>query len=165
MRMSKAWKWKAASAFIVTLLGVYFVLPSFLSEEASEQYKSYLPSSKINLGLDLQGGIHMVLGVDVNRVVLDEADNYAIELEEMFERESIALESIQRGFSDTKINIKLSEASDYEKVETLLYERINAQSSVLETFGSNPAEGEMQLRLSSMRKAEIEQRAPRDRTG
>ena len=47
--------------FIVALaLGLIFSLPSFLQTEKG---------SKISLGLDLQGGLHMLLGVETEEAI------------------------------------------------------------------------------------------------
>ncbi|MBG0775766.1 MAG: protein translocase subunit SecD [Desulfovibrionaceae bacterium] len=49
---------------LVALLGIYYVLPSVVPTKGK-----LLPDSKINLGLDLMGGIHLTLGVDVDKAV------------------------------------------------------------------------------------------------
>ncbi|HMQ10903.1 MAG TPA: protein translocase subunit SecD [Oligoflexia bacterium] len=157
MKMSSAWKWKASVAALTTLLAIYFVLPSFLSETTLEQYKSYLPKSKINLGLDLQGGIHMVLGVDVNRVLLDEAENYATEIKELLDRENILYESVSRDFNSSIIKIKLNNPSDFDKFEDIFYSRINAPGqTVLDVRNASAAEGTFEVQISSERKGQIE---------
>ncbi|MCI5072459.1 protein translocase subunit SecD [bacterium] len=157
MKMSSVWKWKAGIAFLTTLLAVYVVLPSFVSESTLEKYKDYLPKSKINLGLDLQGGIHMVLGVDVDRVVQDEAENYVTEIKELLDRESILYQSVSKKFNSTLIKISLSDPEDFEKLEDIFYNRINAGGqTVLDIRQSSSAEGTLDVQISSERKGQIE---------
>jgi len=49
------------------VISVIFLIPTFTGFEAS-----WYPADKINLGLDLQGGMHVVLHVDVARAVREE---------------------------------------------------------------------------------------------
>jgi len=59
-------------SFVVLSIGV--LVPTFVTIEED----SYYPfKSKINLGLDLQGGLYMILGIDFNKVYEDEIRGYA----------------------------------------------------------------------------------------
>ena len=55
-------------------LSLTMVTPTILNlgEESTFPVKR-----KINLGLDLQGGLYMILGIDFNKVYADEVQNYA----------------------------------------------------------------------------------------
>ena len=66
--MLKGIKIRAASAFIVCLLGIFYLLPS-LTQNLPDVWQKYLPTDKIHLGLDLQGGTHLVLEVDTEKAV------------------------------------------------------------------------------------------------
>jgi preprotein translocase subunit SecD len=55
-------------ALVVTLLGLTYMLPSIPAVRDSALGR-VLPSDTINLGLDLKGGIHLTLGVDVDTAV------------------------------------------------------------------------------------------------
>jgi protein-export membrane protein SecD len=52
----------------VLLLAFYYALPNILSEESRSNLPEWMNRETVNLGLDLQGGSHMVLQVDVNTV-------------------------------------------------------------------------------------------------
>jgi preprotein translocase subunit SecD len=56
----------------------------------------YPPQKRINLGLDLQGGIHLVLGVDVQKAVENQADRVADDLKAALERKGIATTRVAR---------------------------------------------------------------------
>ena len=59
-------KLKIFSILAVILIGVLFSLPNVLSPAArAETPEAFLPHSTLNLGLDLQGGAHMLLAVDL----------------------------------------------------------------------------------------------------
>ena len=55
--------WRLSIAIMVFVLSLVYALPSV--PYLGTALERVLPSSKINLGLDLKGGIHLTLGVDV----------------------------------------------------------------------------------------------------
>jgi len=56
----------------------------------------YPPKKTINLGLDLQGGIHLVLGVEVEKHVASQVDRAAEDLKGALERKGIGIRRIAR---------------------------------------------------------------------
>ena len=66
-------RWKVASIVAMSLVACLIIVPSFLSKEAFEKARQYVPRwipfVQIVLGLDLQGGAHILLEVDQNDVV------------------------------------------------------------------------------------------------
>src|SRR3989449_2875867 len=56
----------------------------------------YPPKKAINLGLDLQGGIHLVLGVETDKHVASQTDRAAEDLKATLERKGLALKRIAR---------------------------------------------------------------------
>ena len=75
--MEQSWYWRVGFIVAVTLLSIYQLVPSWyyfkLPPSQRNDPKLYEPSvprwapspaSRLNLGLDLQGGIHLALGVD-----------------------------------------------------------------------------------------------------
>ena len=62
-------KWKIALVIAVCLLGLVFVAPNFVSQDTAESLPDWLPHKQISLGLDLQGGSHLLLEVQVDAVI------------------------------------------------------------------------------------------------
>src|SRR5437016_9774399 len=76
--MDSAWRWKLGLVLVVALGSVWFLVPSYYSffvlppeqrnnlKVLEEKLPGWAPEAKhrLNLGLDLQGGIHMVMRVD-----------------------------------------------------------------------------------------------------
>lgn len=62
---------RAAIIAIVSLLGVLFVLPNVLPANVLKSWPGWLPQQKIVLGLDLQGGSHLLLQVNRNDIVAE----------------------------------------------------------------------------------------------
>ena len=69
--------WKVVSIILGTLLAVLLVIPSVLplpTREALSHAMPWLPSRTIVLGLDLQGGAHVLLEVDTPSVIRTKVD-------------------------------------------------------------------------------------------
>ncbi len=60
---------RTIAVLLVTLLSVLAVLPNFLSEQTKAGMPDWLPSQEIVLGLDLQGGSHLLLQVNRDDIV------------------------------------------------------------------------------------------------
>ncbi len=61
-------RWKMILVAIVCVLGLGFAAPNLLSDEDASGLPGWLPNQKINLGLDLQGGSHLLLEVEIDAV-------------------------------------------------------------------------------------------------
>jgi len=93
------------------VISVIFLIPTFTGFEAS-----WYPADKINLGLDLQGGMHVVLHVDVARAVREELERLGnSDVPEIFEREGLKFESARVedvSDQDYRLLIQFAEAAD-----------------------------------------------------
>lgn len=56
---------------LICLFGVWFSLPNLFSKKELENFPSWFPKSQVSLGLDLQGGSHLLLEADLKNVVQD----------------------------------------------------------------------------------------------
>jgi preprotein translocase subunit SecD len=89
---------RLALLVLVTLLSVVFFLPSYkpLYEAMPEWARKVLPDKGITLGLDLQGGIHMVMEVDEDRAVEIAVDRSVGSLQDLLVEKKIPVESVKR---------------------------------------------------------------------
>jgi preprotein translocase subunit SecD len=107
-------KWKVLFILAVILLCVYGLigLPTFPTSGA--QIKDNF-SKQIKLGLDLQGGTHLVLQVQVQEAIAQETDQMVDRLTKQLRDKSIRYDEIRR-VDDTHIlvrNVDSSQASDF----------------------------------------------------
>jgi preprotein translocase subunit SecD len=61
--------WKIALVLGICVLGLVYALPNLFPRAEMERMPDWLPHEQINLGLDLQGGSHLLLEVDTQAVV------------------------------------------------------------------------------------------------
>jgi preprotein translocase subunit SecD len=57
-------RWKTIGISIILVLGILFSIPSFVPEKYTENLPGFM-QSKVNLGLDLAGGSHLLLEADL----------------------------------------------------------------------------------------------------
>jgi protein-export membrane protein SecD len=150
--MNSSWRWKFWTAAICTVYAILCVFPNFVAEDSHAWYAKFLPNSKVQLGLDLQGGIQMTLGVDLNRALMNEADRHVRDLEEFLKKDNISFLKIERDFSDTDIHVHLSPETDMSKFETFVHTKFN----VLEITSSDSKNHEYVLNIPTDRQSELE---------
>lgn len=93
--MEKGWWYKFWFILIVVVLSVVYLLPTFMGDSTPEWYKK-LNDKRIRLGLDLQGGMHLVLGVDLDKAISDKADSFATDLESILKEKGLEYSKIER---------------------------------------------------------------------
>ena len=57
-------RWKVALIVLISVLGVLYAVPNLLPKQIRENTPDWLPHKTVHLGLDLQGGSHVLLEVD-----------------------------------------------------------------------------------------------------
>ena len=97
----------------VTLVSIILSIPSFPSiyEPLPSWVKQVLSDRGLTLGLDLQGGIHLVLEVEEDRAVEIAVDRSKKAMEELFADKEIVTDGVSREGS-TKLVIALSEGEE-----------------------------------------------------
>lgn len=109
--------------FVVTVVSAILALPSFpgLFQSLPDGVKRVLSHRGLSLGLDLQGGIHLVLEVEEERAVEIAVDRIRKAVDDLLKDKAIVVEGVRREGS-TMIVITLQQEADGEKVRTLLDE-------------------------------------------
>ena len=98
-------------SFLPTYQPVYQALPGWA--------KTVLPNKGITLGLDLQGGIHMVMEVDEDRAVEIAVDRAAMSLQDLLVDKKIPVESVKRT-GPSHITIQFQNADLKAQIQKLL---------------------------------------------
>ena len=70
-------------------LGLLFALPNFISQNLIDSFPNIIPKQKVNLGLDLQGGSHLLLEVDTEAIIAERVENLNSDLRKLFKTNSI----------------------------------------------------------------------------
>jgi preprotein translocase subunit SecD len=89
--MDRSWVYRVIAYTLLTVVAVVFLTPSVASWYGKEdQLPGWMKKhiqNRIMLGLDLQGGLHLVYEVQVDKAVSDKADRLASDLEEKLHKD------------------------------------------------------------------------------
>jgi preprotein translocase subunit SecD len=112
--MAQGWYFRFSLLAVFVIASLMAVTPTFFNLKEGSRFPL---KSKINLGLDLQGGLYMVLGIDFNKVYRDEAVGYARKVQGTLK--DIGVESTMgvldaSDSADPKHTIILTKASDLD---------------------------------------------------
>ena len=129
--MQKNLKWRFILTAIVLLGGVVYLLPTF-TQKLPEFWEKYLPKDRIHLGLDLQGGIHLMLEVEVEKAVENTMERTVLDLKENLRKKDIFYDSIERQGIDT-VRVRGVSSSDQERFEAILTEQYGNLESETES--------------------------------
>jgi preprotein translocase subunit SecD len=110
-------KWRSLLYAAIIAVAVVYLLPTFVKMPAG--LEPYLPKDKIALGLDLQGGMHLVIEVETDKALANSLERYASDLEEYLYNEKIPFDSV-KVIGATSIEAKITEADAREKVRQVL---------------------------------------------
>jgi preprotein translocase subunit SecD len=120
---------------VLVVVAILLLVPSF-SPELPELWKTYLPTPAIQLGLDLQGGTHLLLDVKIDDAVKNALQRRADDLKRELKESKV-------GFSDVSVagdavQVKLTEAHDRSVLEDVVakdFSEMALSSSAFESGG------------------------------
>ena len=118
---------------LVTIFGIVFSIPSFLQTDDGK---------KISLGLDLQGGLHMLLGVQTQKAVEGKIKSIAATVKYFSDNEDILIEDLT--IQKDHLSFILLDSDEVGKLDTMLAEitglDINKGADLIYTIKLTPIE-------------------------
>lgn len=119
MPKETGWRISLIAAFVV--LSFLYLTPT-LASKLPAWWGNMLPKDKIHLGLDLQGGTHLVMEVDTQKAVEGSLDLVATDLEDTLNSKTLRFKRIVRNGSD-KVSIVLYEKATADTVQKLIKDK------------------------------------------
>ncbi|MBL8590192.1 MAG: protein translocase subunit SecD [Methylobacteriaceae bacterium] len=87
--------WKVVGVIASVIFAIFLVIPSFMSEASVKSWRASLPKiipfSQIVLGLDLQGGAHLLLEVDAADVTKTQVTNLRDDIRRILREEQVSI--------------------------------------------------------------------------
>lgn len=111
-------KFRFTTILFVILLGVMWLLPSTM-----QQPFSWLPSDKLNYGLDIQGGLQLVMGVNIEEALDALTKTQVRSLQREFEEEKIQAKIAPSSEAANAILIESHDASSRDRIVGLIEQR------------------------------------------
>jgi preprotein translocase subunit SecD len=109
--MDRSLKWRTLILVIVTLTSICVLLPTFVPANKLPPWFSRVFHSKMSMGLDLQGGLHLVYSIDLDKAVDDRASELKRDIESRLAEDKL------KGIVTTPrsplgaVNVRLEDAS------------------------------------------------------
>ncbi len=144
LKMTRSWWMKFLLFMFLTGLSVVYVYPTVANLDLE---KTKFPfKQKVNLGLDLQGGLYLVLGVDFNKVYKDVVDRQSGSLQQRLKEKGFPTASVKvvrEGFAvdDPRVVVSFDSAKKQE-IHDLIK---NEYGFILRFAGEKAAEYELGL--------------------
>ena len=107
---------KQILVIFVLVFSVIYSLPTFYSEVPS--WLTSMNAKKMNLGLDLKGGVHFLMEVDLDEVVTSKSKKLSDDIRSQLRKEKLRYKKYIH--QNNKIYIEFNDPSFYESTESLI---------------------------------------------
>jgi SecD/SecF fusion protein len=104
---------KIVAILLICLAGLLVALPNFFSKETVASWPSFMPKQQLRLGLDLQGGAHLLLEMDQEEIKKDWMNNLRDESRKILRTAKIGVTGI--GAQGTQLVIKLAKPENRDE--------------------------------------------------
>lgn len=141
--MLKSLKIRVVLILVFLVVSCVFLLPNFYTPTGS--LKRYLPSDKIHLGLDLKGGMHLLLEMDTAKLVTNILDRKFNGLKDAMIRDGVRFTGLDKKDDTMVVSVK---ADQKEK----LYNVLGKEFSDLKIAGSKTEGDTIQIDLTFLDK-------------
>jgi preprotein translocase subunit SecD len=119
--MFKSLKIRVAITLIVCLGALYFLIPTFISN-IPPPWNQYLPKEKIHLGLDLQGGMHLVLEIDTDKALEAMMERTSNDLKESLMDSKVRFRNLEKA-KGAAISLELTDSAGKTALENVLRDK------------------------------------------
>src|SRR5664279_904760 len=106
--MERSWWWKAALYGAAIVLAVLYLVPTVVTEDKNLPafFQKYF-KKRIQLGLDLQGGLHLVYEVDIEKAVSGKVDRLANDVDDALKKKGAAFTLVRTGRDDITLTFNV----------------------------------------------------------
>jgi SecD/SecF fusion protein len=126
---------------LVALCGIFFTLPNFFSKEQIASWPDWLPKQTLVLGLDLQGGSHLLLQVNQESIVSERLTDLRRDARSVLANDNGIGNIITTDPETNSITIELTDPSQKEAARAAIEGLQNVvSSSLFATGGVNELE-------------------------
>ena len=112
----KIFSFKQIMVIFVMLFSITYSLPTFYNEVPN--WLTSINAKKMNLGLDLKGGVHFLMQVDLDEVIDNKSRKFSNDIRSQLRKNKIRYSNFK--FENNKIYIDFSKTVNFEDVEDML---------------------------------------------
>jgi preprotein translocase subunit SecD len=161
-------RWKIIAVVLVCLAGVLFTLPNFFSKETVDKWPGWVPHRQLPLGLDLQGGAHLLLAMDTKELEKDWLSTLRDDTRRQLREAKVGFTAL--GVVGNTVQVKITKPEDMDKATEAVKKLVTPIGNAILGSGGNditvaasgdtititPTQQGMQHRVSSAASAAIE---------
>jgi preprotein translocase subunit SecD len=111
-------RWKIVLIIVVMLLGALYAFPNVLSRQGAADLPGWLPNARMNLGLDLRGGSHLLLEVDMHAVIQERMEAVEQGLRGALRKDRIGYTNL--GVANDAVHVTITNPADVAKARQAL---------------------------------------------
>lgn len=158
--MLKLPRWRVVLVILFSVLGIAFAMPNVLPPNVREHLPTWLPHQTLNLGLDLQGGSHLLLEVDTATLKHNRLDQIAEEMAQNLRQAEPPIRYTGRGVTGDAARIRLIDPTEMTRAMQTLrpMARSTTSNSELITF-TQGADGTIEARMTDASLRELSRQA------
>jgi preprotein translocase subunit SecD len=119
--MIKSLKIRIAITAVVCLAALYFLLPTLIPQLPTP-WNEYFPKDKIHLGLDLQGGMHLLMEIDTDKALESMMERTSNDLKESLMESKVRFRNVEKAKGAT-ISLELTDAAGKTTLENILRDK------------------------------------------
>ena len=110
-------RWKVILVWGIVLLGFLLALPNLFSPSTLAGLPSWLPHKQVNLGLDLQGGAHLLYQLEEKEVVEDWLKTVRSDARDALRgaKPAIGYTDLAQNAATRSVSVKIRNAADFDK--------------------------------------------------
>ena len=113
--MTKSLRLRLLTILAAVLIALLYLTPTLFEGQLPDWWGKYFPDEKLHIGLDLQGGAHLLLGVEAEKAIENAADRTVEDLENNLQEKRIKFLDIARlKENSSEITVELRNESDSE---------------------------------------------------
>lgn len=129
-------RWKTIAILLTCFVGFLAALPNVLSKETLASWPTFLPHKPMPLGLDLQGGAHLLLGMDQEEIRRDWLTNLRDSARKSLRDAKIGFTGL--GVQNGQLQVRIAKAEDSDRALTELRKLIQPLgNAILGSSGSD----------------------------
>jgi protein-export membrane protein SecD len=128
-------RWKLILVAVIVAAGFLFALPNLFPASSLAGVPEWLPHKQVNLGLDLQGGAHLLYQLDENEMVDDWLDTLRGDVRESLRKARIGYTDLAQNVATRTVSVRIREGGDLDKAyEELKKLAVPVSSNVFSGF-------------------------------
>jgi protein-export membrane protein SecD len=108
-------RWKLILTLGVVIAGVLFALPNLFPAATMARMPAWLPHKQINLGLDLQGGAHLLYQLDEKEMIDDWLATIRGDVRETLRKARVGYTDLAQDVATRQVTVKIRDAADMDK--------------------------------------------------